>query len=100
MTKKSNTEEFIKKARKVHGNKYDYSKVNYLGWNKKIIIICPIHGEFQQSPHNHIKGHSQDQTIKKGTGCPECTHHKPLNNEIFIERAKEVHGNTYNYDKV
>ena len=42
--KKSNTEEFIKKAKKVHGDKYDYSKVNYIGSKIEVTIICPEHG--------------------------------------------------------
>ena len=60
--KKSNTEEFIKKAKKVHGDKYDYSKVNYIGSKIEVTIICPEHGEFWQTPANHKKGH----------GCPMC----------------------------
>jgi len=45
--KKSAIEEFIKRAREVHGNKYDYSKVNYVDSKTKVIIICPVHGEFE-----------------------------------------------------
>lgn len=51
-----NTENFIEKARKVHGNTYDYSKVKYENAKKNVIIICRIHGEFLQSPSNHLKG--------------------------------------------
>lgn len=54
--------EFNTKADKVHKNKYDYSQVNYIGVNEKIKIICPIHGEFEQKPQLHIRGH----------GCPAC----------------------------
>ena len=50
------TQEFIKKAEEVHGNKYDYSKVEYVNCNTPICIICPIHGEFWQKPHNHLTG--------------------------------------------
>ena len=60
--KKSNTEEFIKKAKKVHGNKYDYSKVNYVGNKIEVTIICPEHGEFEQTPKGHLRGQ----------GCPKC----------------------------
>lgn len=49
MRKKMTTEEFIAKAREVHGDKYDYSKVNYINNSTKVIIICPIHGEFEQT---------------------------------------------------
>lgn len=47
---KITTEEFIQRARKVHGNKYDYSKSKYVNSKTKTTIICPIHGEFQQTP--------------------------------------------------
>ena len=46
MSKRLTTEEFIEKARKIHGDKYDYSKVEYKSATEKVIIICPIHGEF------------------------------------------------------
>lgn len=58
-----NTETFIEKAIKVHGNKYDYTKINYVDSKTKIIIKCPIHGEFKQLSTNHIQG----------TRCPLCT---------------------------
>ena len=57
MSKKLTTEEFIEKARKVHGDKYDYSKVEYVNSETKVCIICPKHGEFWQSPVEHIRGH-------------------------------------------
>lgn len=57
-----NTEEFIQKAIEKHGNKYDYSKTNYILSRQKVIIICPIHGEFLQTPNDHLNG----------CGCPEC----------------------------
>ena len=62
--KKLTTKEFIEKARKIHGDKYDYSKVNYITTDTKVCIICPDHGEFWQAPHNHI---TQKQ------GCPFCS---------------------------
>ena len=55
-------EEFIRQAREIHGNKYDYSKVVYSGTDKQVIIICPEHGEFLQTPHHHLEGQ----------GCPVC----------------------------
>lgn len=51
------TEEFIKRAKEVHGNKYDYSKVEYNSANVKVCIICPKHGEFWQTPDMHLRGH-------------------------------------------
>lgn len=57
---KSQTENFIEQARKVHGDKYDYSKVDYVDANTLVSIICPNHGEFKQTPSSHLSGH----------GCP------------------------------
>jgi hypothetical protein len=58
----SNTNEFIHKAKNIHGHKYDYSLVNYKTNHDKIKIICPEHGEFEQIPNSHLKGR----------GCPTC----------------------------
>ena len=95
MGKKLNTEDFIKRAKEVHGDKYDYSKVEYKGNSKKVIIICPEHREFEQIPANHLRG----------AGCKKCatieTHKKQSNTtESFIKKAKEVHGDKYDYSKV
>ena len=59
---RSSKKEFIKKAREKHGDKYDYSKVEYVNCETKVCIICPQHGEFWQSPNSHLIGH----------GCPKC----------------------------
>lgn len=84
-------EEFIEKARKIHGNKYDYSKVKYINAQTKVCIICPIHGEFWQMPQNHIKGQC----------CPKCSHRSyAYTTEEFIQKVKEIHGDKYNYSKV
>ena len=90
-----NTESFIEKARELHGDKYDYSKVEYKNSSTKVCIICPEHGEFWVTPNNHIR--------KKG--CPSCAIinvHKiqKLSTESFIEKAREVHGDKYDYSKV
>ena len=61
-SKTSSTKEFIDKAKKMHGDKYDYSLVHYIRSFKKVIIICPIHGQFEQTPNNHLRG----------CGCPYC----------------------------
>ena len=85
-------ENFVKKAREVHGDKYDYSKVEYTNNYTKVCIICPEHGEFWQAPNNHI---NQKQ------GCPKCSHRSyKLSNEEFTIKAKEIHGNKYDYSKV
>ena len=88
--KKLTKEEFIERAKEIHGNKYNYSKVNYVNNNTKVSIICPKHGEFWQNPHSHLSG----------SGCPICGGRKKLTKEEFIERAKEIHGNKYDYSKV
>ena len=89
-SRKVTTEEFIKKARKVHGDKYDYSKVDYVNNNTKVTIICPTHGEFEQKPSGHLTGR----------GCPYCSGKKKLTTEEFIEKARKVHGDKYDYSKV
>lgn len=88
---KMTTEEFIKRAKKVHGDKYDYSKVEYKGNNKsKVCIICPVHGEFWQRPNDHLSGY----------GCLYCGNNIIKTTERFIEESKKVHGNKYDYSKV
>lgn len=87
---KMTKEEFIRKAKQIHGNKYDYSKVEYINSHTKVCIICPKHGKFLQLPHSHLFG----------SGCPECGRIKRTSKNTFIEKAKEVHGNKYDYSKV
>jgi very-short-patch-repair endonuclease len=90
-TKTYTTEEFIIKAKKIHGNTYNYSKVNYINNRIKITIICPKHGEFIQTPKHHLNG----------CNCPLCTNNNiKLTTEQFILKAKEIHGNKYDYSKV
>ena len=94
MSKKT-TEEFIHEARKKHGNKYDYSKVNYANNATKICIICPEHGEFWQEANNHLRGQ----------GCPKCglensREKQASTKEEFIKKAREKHGDKYDYSKV
>jgi hypothetical protein len=92
---KLTTEEFIVKAKAVHGDRYDYSKVEYAGNKTKVCIICKEHGEFQQSPQKHLAGQ----------GCIKC-HRKSmakrysLGKEKFIERAEAVHNSFYDYSEV
>ena len=54
LNRKMTTEEFIEKARKIHGNKYDYSKVKYTDYHSEVCVICPVHGEFWITPSLHI----------------------------------------------
>ena len=54
--RKKTTKEFIESAKNIHGDKYDYSKVEYVNNSTKVCIICPEHGEFWQTPNNHVNG--------------------------------------------
>lgn len=85
-------EEFIKRAKSVHGDKYDYSLVEYRKGNKKDFIICPEHGRFEQVRSNHLQG----------KGCSKCNPKigDKLSTKEFITRAKEVHGDEYDYSFV
>ena len=95
MTKKLTTEEFTSRAKKVHRDFYDYSEVKYIDSKTKVRIICPNHGPFLQLPLNHIAGHK----------CPECSkimranrRRKTIN--TFINDARLIHKNKYDYSKV
>jgi len=85
----SNIEKFTQKAKIIHGDKYDYSKTIYEKANKKVIIICPTHGEFEQTPNSHLSG----------SNCPKCVGVYRQTTEEFVHKAKEVHGDKYNYSK-
>lgn len=85
MRKKLTTSEFIKKAREVHGNKYDYYKVDYMGTHTKVCIICPEHGEFWQMPSAHLNGQ----------GCPKCAGKiKLIQVNLLIEHVRFTETNT------
>jgi hypothetical protein len=81
-------DEFIKRSNEIHQQKYDYSKVNYKNTDTKVIMGCPIHGDFEQTPHHHLKG----------IGCPICGS-KTYDTNEFVKRAKQTHGDKYNYSK-
>ena len=88
-------EEFIIKARTIHGNKYNYSKVSFHKMSERVEINCPIHGSFFQSPTKHL--------LKRG--CPKCAianraEKQRGNIDDFITAARAVHGNRYDYSKV
>jgi len=89
------TENFIRKSIIKHGEKYDYSKTNYINSNTKVEILCKTHGEFLQVPHSHLSGR----------GCKKCgndlnTIKKTKTKEDVISEAISVHGNKYDYSKV
>jgi len=85
-------EQVIESFRQTHGNKYDYSKVEYVGIHDKVIIVCPEHGEFLQAPSNH----------KGGAGCNACStkYRKPRHSpEYWLDKFKSVHGDRFDYSK-
>lgn len=91
MGKKLTTEEFIRKSREVHNDKYDYSQVRYINNKTKVKIICPIHGVFEQRPDGHLKG----------IGCKKCADESYIiSNDEFIKRSKKIHNNKYDYSLV
>lgn len=89
MSKKLTTEEFIQRAKEVHGDKYDYSLVNYIKSSKKITIICKHHGRFEQRANNHLLGR----------GCYKCKKSKKYNTIKFIEMSNKIHNNIFSYNK-
>jgi hypothetical protein len=85
-----NNNDFIKKANEIHNNRYDYSKVEYTGSNNEVIIICKLHGEFNQKPSKHINAKH---------GCIKCSGTYQFSTLDFINKSLKTHGNKYNYDK-
>ena len=89
------TKSFIEKAKSIHGDKYDYSKVEYVNSHTKVCIICPKHGEFWQLATNHLRG----------KGCSKCKNESTSKRQVsskdeFITKARKVHGDKYDYSKV
>ena len=92
---KLSLEDFIKKSRLIHGDKYDYSRIIYKTSMQKVEIVCKIHGSFWQAPNTHLSNH----------GCEKCGR---LSSRIknkdtvdsFIEKAKLIHGDRYDYSLV
>ena len=86
-------EEFIRRARARHGNRYDYSQVAYTKMNARVKIICARHGLFEQTPHRHVQG----------SGCQACarlaSNGRRWNTSKFITRANAVHGGRYTYSR-
>lgn len=94
--KKLTTQEFIEKAKKIHGDKYDYSEVDYTGAGNNIIVICKDHGKFNIKPYNHLSGQ----------GCPKCGIEKrsksrtiEISKDDFLKQAIEKFGEQYTYEK-
>ena len=95
MKKLFTTEQFIEKARMVHGDKYDYSNTDYKMAKEKVCIICPKHGEFWQTANSHLSGH----------GCKKCSieensKKQKRDKDEFIMLAEERFPNMYDYSNV
>lgn len=95
MMRKLTTEEFIEKARAVHGDKYDYSVSIYVSAHTKISLICKSHGKFLQTPNSHLSG----------CGCPVCAKkQRPISNLMgvneFVMESRKIHGDRYDYSEV
>lgn len=89
MPAKKTTKEFVKDARKVHGDRYDYSRVRYRNSRDRVTIVCRVHGEFCQQPTSHVSG----------KGCLLCGGRQKLTDTEFRKRFKEMHGDSYGYEK-
>ena len=87
-TKRLTTEEFVEKAKKIHGEKYSYENTVYIKSNQKVNVTCPLHGNFLVTP-NHLLS---------GRGCPQCGKNYQLTTEEFVEKAKKIHGEKYSYE--
>lgn len=93
------TEDFIKDAKALHSNMYNYDKSVYINKYTNLIITCPIHGDFEQTPSTHLRAGGP-------CGCPLCGHEKigdtrRWDTEDFIKESKEIHGvDKFDYSKV
>ena len=94
MGRKYTTSDFIERAAKVYGDKYSYSKTNYINTEVPLLITCPNHGDFKIRPLKFLKGRE----------CQKCKirtkNTKRLTTEQFIEKSKSIHGDKYDYSKV
>jgi len=91
-------EEFLRRAEKIHGNKFDYSEIEYVDYETKIRIVCQLHGPFNQTPKKHLVS---------DYGCFDCSYEQRwerrkdrITTEVFIRRAQEKHGLRFDYSLV
>lgn len=87
MGKRRSFEAFVLDSNLKHNNKFDYSKVEWKGVLDKVIITCPIHGDFEQKPNDHLTGY----------GCNKCRPNTPLTQTEFLKRVYKIHGDRYDY---
>lgn len=87
---KVTTEDFVQRAKRVHGDKYDYSSTRYVKAHQLLTIRCPEHGDFTQNPHNHLAG----------AGCKRCADLAvSYTTDTFVRKSNEVHAGKYDYSK-
>lgn len=91
---KNTKEEFIETAKSIHGDKFDYSKAEYINYTTKIMIICKYHGEFEQTPVNHLHFDCQKCAIEKTHNLQRKT------TSQFIRESQEIHGDKFDYTEV
>lgn len=87
--RKTTLSEFKAKAIKIHGEKYDYSLVDYINKRTKVKIVCPEHGIFEQTPDSHLN---------QSNGCKKCAGNEKITFDIFVKKAKIKHDSKYNYE--
>ena len=78
------TKSFIEEAKEIYGDRYDYSKVDYKNRDHRVIVTCPVHGDFQVYAREHLDG----------KGCPKCD-----KGEKFIAKLKEKFGDKFGLDE-
>lgn len=89
----SNNKDFVKKSIEIHGSKYNYDKVSYVNARTNVIITCPLHGDFDQTPDVH----------HRGSGCNKCGDERGASKNAlpfydFQKRGKLVHLSKFEYD--
>lgn len=95
MTKKNTKEMFIETANLKHNNRYNYDNVVYISNKKKVLVGCPVHGDFWIRPDGHLQGR----------GCVKCSYitrfekSKCVRVSNYVDKCKEVHGDVYDYTK-
>lgn len=96
MTRKLTREEFVSRAKEIHGDKYDYANSNYINSHTKITVTCPKHGNFLIKPSCHIMGNKR--------GCRNCGYDSvkekmSYTNDEYIAKVIAKHNNYYDYSK-
>ncbi|MCW1966417.1 hypothetical protein [Polynucleobacter sp.] len=86
-TQRKSIDDFIKESQSYHGDYYDYSKTTLRNIHEQVVITCPIHGDFKQTPAKH----------QRGQGCKKCSGREVWSTEDFLAKAKQLHGNQYDY---